>query len=415
MSKIVTINQGKLFASNPVVNLGGYAAALRTPNYELLTKEFNQIFGYVPDETRSDYALFFDEARTAGTASVVGNRRRIDLNAAGWYGGRTCNAIPYQGGIQNRVVFTVNFNPDSGTSGTAKYAGIYCGALPTIDRGITILYVDSTDQFFVQYFGISTVSILQSNWDDPLDGTGPSGCTLSSNEINTFFIDYDSDHMIRWGVYFDGDPIIFHTVYLRNDVNELSKLYVLSLGYFVTGAGPSLFDIYGFSAWSSSELHTFSARSISTPFASELVIGTADTLFPIAGLRLEATGRYAQVQLTNLSVLSTSGSNFWYGLFRNPSYSVGTTMPGTWSSLLFSNLEYNIDTLGTASITNPLTDALFGSYVSNNNDNATIELDFPTAFNRTVTGGIDEFILAVGQVGGATENYYATINFREFL
>ena len=70
------------------------------------------------------------------------------------------------------------------------------------------------------FSGVPTdVTIAQSNWNkDSLDGTGPSGMTLDVSKNNTYWI--DCQHLgggrIRWGVYYLGERITAHEMYMEN-------------------------------------------------------------------------------------------------------------------------------------------------------------------------------------------------------
>ena len=419
MSKIITLDSGKLFASNPAVSLGAYSRVLRDSNYSLFTSELQQVYGYVPESTRLSELAFFEESSTSGTITVSNSKKVFDLPSTGWITTQFNYGLPYQGGLFSRLVFTANFNPNSNSTATTKYIGLFTGIPPAITKGILIGYTENTDTFFVRYTGISTTSINQSSWDDPLDGTGSSGCILNSSEPNTFFIDFDSEHFINFGVFIDEDPIIFHTIYLRTATGvDLSNLYVLPFRVLLDGAGSTDLDFYGFSYYLNSDLNTYQTRSIGQePFnLDDLDAPTDGVIYPILGMRQKVGSAFVAIKLSTINVMSTTGSNFWYGLFKNPTYDTGTVMAGLYESIIASNIEFNNDSSATQEIISPTSLALFQHFVANNQDQSIFDLDnYPLVIIPKLDGSFNEYVLGVAKLGGATESFFSAITFREYL
>jgi hypothetical protein len=98
---------------------------------------------------------------------------------------------------------------------------------------------DATDGFFFQQNG-STLNVVhrktfegsttnnpiaQSDWNkDKLDGTGSSGMTLDVTKSNLYWIDYQhlGGGRIRWGVYYEGERLVCHEMYMENKASHNS-------------------------------------------------------------------------------------------------------------------------------------------------------------------------------------------------
>ncbi|KKK80766.1 hypothetical protein LCGC14_2820220, partial [marine sediment metagenome] len=76
-------------------------------------------------------------------------------------------------------------------AGTEQYIGFAdeVGSSATFKNGYMIGYEGET--FGIHRFSNDTkISVAQSSWDDPLDGTGASGMTLDKTKINVWFIEF---------------------------------------------------------------------------------------------------------------------------------------------------------------------------------------------------------------------------------
>lgn len=96
---------------------------------------------------------------------------------------------------------------------------------------------DQTDGFFFSQngstlrvvhrktFGGATTdnAIAQTDWNqDKLNGAGSSGMTLDVTKSNLYWIDYQhlGGGRIRWGVYYEGERVVCHEMYLENKANH---------------------------------------------------------------------------------------------------------------------------------------------------------------------------------------------------
>lgn len=95
----------------------------------------------------------------------------------------------YRAGLGGVARFTALFT--SPVADTEQYAGLAdtVGSSAAFKNGYMIGYDGSTFGFH-RFQNDVKISVAQSEWDDPLDGTGPSGMTLDQTKINVFFIQY---------------------------------------------------------------------------------------------------------------------------------------------------------------------------------------------------------------------------------
>ncbi len=94
------------------------------------------------------------------------------------------------------------------------------GSSVAFENGYMIGYI-GTEFGFHRFQNDSLISVPQSEWDDPLDGTGRSGMTLDHTKLNVFFIQFQylGAGAIRLFIENDatGDMILVNTVRYSNN------------------------------------------------------------------------------------------------------------------------------------------------------------------------------------------------------
>ena len=125
----------------------------------------------------------------------------------------------YKAGLGGVSRFTALFA--SSVAATEQYVGIMdeVGSSAAFKNGYAVGY-DGTTFGFHRFQNDVKITVTQSNWDDPLDGTGASGMTLDPTKLNVFFIPYQylGAGAIRLFIESDttGNPILVHTVNYAN-------------------------------------------------------------------------------------------------------------------------------------------------------------------------------------------------------
>lgn len=96
----------------------------------------------------------------------------------------------YRAGLGALCRFTAMFT--SGVADTEQYVGFSGehGTNATFNNGLVVGF-DGEDFGFHRFSNDEKFSIVQSAWDDPLDGSGPSGMTLLPNRLNVWAIGYE--------------------------------------------------------------------------------------------------------------------------------------------------------------------------------------------------------------------------------
>jgi len=128
-----------------------------------------------------------------------------------------------QGGLQR---FTALFT--SPVAATDQFIGLAdeVGSSVAFENGYMVGYSGTTFGFHRFRSDALTTTAL-ANWDDPLDGTGPSGMTLDPTKLNVFFIQFE---------YLGGGPI---NIYLADDDSARIHL-VHTEDYANTNTEPSV-------------------------------------------------------------------------------------------------------------------------------------------------------------------------------
>lgn len=109
---------------------------------------------------------------------------------------------------------------------TGNMNGMVAGVTKTLgyfddENGIFIKLNGTTPQVGVRSKTTGSVvdtTVNQNLWDDPLDGTGPSGETVDWTKQQFFYFDFAwlGIANIRFGLYLNGKIVIFHTVKSAN-------------------------------------------------------------------------------------------------------------------------------------------------------------------------------------------------------
>lgn len=95
----------------------------------------------------------------------------------------------YRPGLGGLLRFTALFSAPA--AGTESFAGIMdeVGSSEAYKNGLAIGY-DGADFGFHRWYNDIKQTINISDWDDPLDGTGPSGMTIDLTRLNVWSINY---------------------------------------------------------------------------------------------------------------------------------------------------------------------------------------------------------------------------------
>lgn len=131
----------------------------------------------------------------------------------------------YRAGLGGLSRFTALFT--SPIAGTEQFIGIMdeSGSSATFKNGYGIGYNGTTFGFH-RFSNDTLITVIQTNWDDPLDGTGSSGMTLDQTKVNVYEIrfQYLGVGAIQLLIEDDstGQFVVVHTILYANNNTEPS-------------------------------------------------------------------------------------------------------------------------------------------------------------------------------------------------
>jgi hypothetical protein len=167
--------------------------------------------------------------------------------------------------------------------------------------------------------------VPQSQWWDPLDGTGPSGYTLDLTKNQMWFIDYSwyGAGVARFGLRTTGGAIAYVYSFQSNNIQYQA--------YMRSGNLPSHYESNGQGAI------TTIASSVATGDTSINVASVAG--FNPAGGTLKVTGAAAGAAIEYITYTSASGTTF-SGLTRAATGGAATAQSFTYSATAPVSVEY---------------------------------------------------------------------------
>ena len=257
----------------------------------------------------------------------------------------TTKVFSYQPGKSLLILAT--FVPATPKANLRQRIG-YFGA----DNGM-YFEIDGTTAYFVER-SLSTgteTRVAQSSWNiDKLDGTGPSGITLSKDKAQILWMDIEWLGLgtVRIGFVIDGDFVHCHSFHHAN---------IIQSTYITTASLPLRYEISntGITTSSSTLKQVCSSviseggyelrglqQAVNTPITAPVDLPSpAGTFYPVLSIRLKSSPNRldAIVILTTLSLMGTGNGPEYNWQVR----ASATTSGGTWVSAgVDSAVEYKI-------------------------------------------------------------------------
>lgn len=295
---------------------------------------------------------FFDESTVnGGTVTYTSNSSTVNLNITEAAGSKTIRqskrVMSYQPGKSLLILNTFVMN--TATANLKQKIGAFDannGIFFTAD-GTTLKIVRRT-----YTSGTSTDNeVSQSSWNgDKLDGTGASGYTLDITKSNILFMDFEwlGVGSVRVGFVIDGKFITAHTF---NNANSLTTVYMqtanLPIRYEIERVGTLSAGTYTLKQICSTCMSEggYSPEGIQKMIGTGNVnagvnLGTANTYFNIATIRIKSSRPYAVIIPAGADILNVSNGDFEWGLFVN------STPSSAFSYTSFDdNTEYDLTTV----------------------------------------------------------------------
>lgn len=255
--------------------------------------------------------------------------------------------------------------------------------------------------------------ITQSNWDDPLDGNGPSGLTIDWTKQAVFKVEFGwlSSRGIKFFIDVQGAIVLVHSYLISN---------TLTVPYWATPNLPMRFDVENIGVTSQAQINSFSCFAYLSSGASEQegpirilsndvtasAATTTETI--VGGIRLNSSFLNGSILPLSLSVLSSSGADFLrYRLRYNP-----TLTGASWAS--GSGIH---DTLTSVTSFTGGSVILSGIIALANNgvtNVSSINLSQDVYLGRDLSGSADALVLTF-QMDKSTGSAFYDLNFKEFI
>jgi hypothetical protein len=299
-------------------------------------------------QTRDDLPLLFDRV---GTGTQVYSNGHVTMSVGvGQYA--LCQAkafAPYLAGKPTSVKLTFwgvvhvaglvqrqGFGSRSTVAPyTADFDGFYFGSNGSDFEIVARNSATANEERFLQN---GTPGVDQ--WDDPLDGSGPSGETADFNNFTVLEFDflYLGGTALRCYINIGGKRILFHSVKWSNDnTDTIFKNPAQPVFYEIrstTGVGNFKQVCAATEVQGSLNLIGIQ-RSVNNGSAHINANNTSNT-YLLKAIRLKSTTRDGFVQVNGFSSLALTNDDFLYSIVLNPT--IAGAAP-TWSAVSDSVLE----------------------------------------------------------------------------
>ena len=265
-------------------------------------------------------------------------------------------------------------------------------------------------------FGIAKTgvinNVLQSNWDDPMDGTGESGVDLDLGTDTgnlLMWCDYEwlGVGQIRFGFVKDGTFYIAH----KEDHIMLDGVYMSSPNHSIraeirqTGAGSGTFNLICATYSSEGAINKLGKDGAIDGNAIKLDANSLSVWYYAIGIRLQASKLDTLVDILGGYLLATTNDKFLYRVLLNPTY----TGSVTYVDITNYSVSYALGATSNG-ITSQGTILASGAGVQNSVQSFT--LDSSIKLGAKIDGTLDEIVVVVKPLSSNLD-IYRGINFRE--
>lgn len=374
-------------------------------------------------QTVDNLPLFFDDSETSGSgtsSSYQTNKAMTRISVSATTAGTRVRQSKLWGNYQpgkSQLILMTYANIATST-GIKKQCGYYW------DRwGMYLKHEDGT-----AYFGIRTYNtgsavdndIAQTSWNiDKLDGTGKSGIDIDFTKTNIIIIDFEwlSVGRVRMGFVIDGLIYYAHEFlhaniedepYMSNP-NAPIRYEISNDG---TGAADS-FDTICASVQSEGGQESTAITTYVSRNGTSITLANQDLYTPVLSIRKKSDRICTRIDISNISTLLTTNTNFEWSLFLNPT--IAGTDNVSWTDVTNSSLQYDISRDNTNTLSGGyILDGGYGSSSGNTRITANSEVTPFLTLGVDIDGTLDEIVLAVKNIDGNGGTCYAGMTLREY-
>lgn len=285
--------------------------------------DFNHIMG--------DLDLLFENQTNNGGNIIDSSGSYLDLNVTSTPGSsvirQTREYIAYQSGKSKLTYLTGILVTDINNTGVISRIGSFDD-----NNGVFFEFNEGVINIVERSHGTDT-RIPRDSWFDSMDGSGPSGKTVSFDKAQIFTTDYEwlGVGQVRCGIVIDGIFRLCHT-FTHSGENQVVKPYIkyakLPIRYEITSTGSS----------NSCRIICGSVQSEGGYFPTGKVftedfsytVALSDTVYtPLISISLkEATNKFdynrGTIKVKDIKFLITNGGYAQYKLIRNGDISYNT-------------------------------------------------------------------------------------------
>lgn len=267
----------------------------------------------------------------------------------------------------------------------------------------------------------NTGAVTQSNWNiDKFDGTGISGITIDWSKLQTFVIEYQFPHIMRFGFLLNGQIRYCHITSLANVATSLSGFY--DLGLFIAS-----YNNAGFGSASNTVLTLYDVSvhydgGIMLNAGQQFSISTEETNRTVtASLSHLCTIKYASnlanygfLKLLNLDLFSNSANSIWWGLY------ISQTMTGAGSFTQIPGSRFTVDKTSTILPNGSIPPMVFlrSGYIGTTTRSNLMDLSADPIYRlgTQINSSNSEFLtLCAKNISGGSANVLFSLNFTEYF
>jgi len=382
----------------------------------ITTGDYKNVFG-------RETLFFSDETNGTGSVGYNATKKSHQLQTSAdedWSISQTFQGHPYFAGKSQKVEITCfDFDNEANIEKRMGYYSSNTTSPFNSDLDGFYLYSDGAEHYLrIVNNGAEILDIAQSDWDDPLDGTGDSGYTINWANFNVFEFNFLwlGGTGLRLSVLVGAQSFLVHNYIHTGSVNA-DKLIFSSPNQPVrfevrqTGAGSGEFNpvcCVVASEGSTAISGRGNVISVNTG-ASDLVTVSAGSNFALKGIRLKDTAVKAVVDIAKVDVFSETGNDTYrWEIQLNPVLS-GTP---SWTDVDNSNLqEANGD--GTLAVTTAGL-VLESGYAGNGSVSQSVE--DARKLGASIDGTRDELWMLVQPLQGSTNaNMFGALTVEELV
>jgi hypothetical protein len=367
--------------------------------------------------------LFWDDTQVSGTATTAHSTATaattigVNNTTAGKRVRQTFMRFNYQPGKSQLIFLTGVLDKSGGGTGITRGMGWYD------DNDGVFLYDNAgTYQWVIRSSASGSpvdTAVSQSSWNlDTMDGTGSSGITVDFSKANIVVIDAEwlGVGRVRVGLNIGGTTYYCHEF---NHANSVTAVYMstpnLPLRYEIendgTGAASTLDHICS-TVISEGGIQDNGVLRYHSTQGTHLDLASANTLYPVLGIRLKSTALDGIVALEDMTIINQQSQDWeWVLLMDNPAL---TFVGGTPSFSAQTNSVVETHTGdGSISITGGGTYFTGGLVASGTKGSATSSsLKNAVRLGATRSGTVDEIYLCARPLS-ANADIEASITWRE--